>query len=176
MTTWTHSLSVSSPIDVSMFSLVLKRATTFTASCWACSLVGIKSPLRIHSLLSTLLMDHMTKSIMRFLKFKLNKNLPYNDRFYSHYNIISFWSFFLNNSSFKLTLNVTIDVTADVLHFKSPDVTRKVVKIFYWFRYRKISGDKKIAKRKFKISVDELKSKRYPEITNIRKWFDGIWR
>ena len=43
-----------SPTAFSKFSLVFILHTTLTASCWACSRLGMKSPLRIHSLLSTL--------------------------------------------------------------------------------------------------------------------------
>ena len=49
-----HSARVMSPTVFSTFCLVFIRHTTFTASCWACKRVGMKSPLRIHSLLSTL--------------------------------------------------------------------------------------------------------------------------
>ena len=51
---FTYSAIVRRPTVVSGLSLTFERATTFTASCWACKRVGMKSPLRIHSLLSTL--------------------------------------------------------------------------------------------------------------------------
>ena len=51
---YTYSARLSSPTEFSTFCLVFMRVTTFTASCWDWSRVGIKSPLRIHSLLSTL--------------------------------------------------------------------------------------------------------------------------
>ena len=49
-----YSASDKSPTVFSTFCLVFILHTTFTASCCACMRVGMKSPLRIHSLLSTL--------------------------------------------------------------------------------------------------------------------------